>query len=428
MNEPANVTSDEALRRRILDAVSEEDVVSLLRGAISVPSVTGDEGPLAAWVADRLRESGADDVGTFEFRPGRPDVWGRFRGAGSGPRLMFVDHLDTVHGRGWSERWAGTPNESPWAGAVIDGEVYGRGAGDVKAGIATALAAIRAIRRAGLRPDGDVVLLAVGDEESGEPDTGYSDGIKEAVRRIAAGEVPSADFAIYGEPTQLDIYTAQLGFIIAEVHVSGTTAFWSAPALGVDALRAGHHIVERLWEYGREVHARREHPLIGRPSLLITELTAGGQIAVPDRCVIKLIRKLVPGEDPAEVRSEFEAVVTTAAIEAGTRVEIRYTAGRDNPWGGTPAELVSEHEALEQLQDILASLTGKTDLIRGAGYWSELGVMRDVLGIPGVYCAPGDISNCHTLEERVPIAQLVDGVRAYALLIGAYCGVREADA
>ena len=118
-------------------------------------------------------------------------------------------------------------------------------------------------------------------------------------------------------------------------------AFWSAPWLGVDALRAGHRIVERLWEHAREVHARREHPLIGRPSLLITEMTAGGQIAVPDRCVIKLIRKLVPGEQPAEVRSELEAVVTSAAIEAGTRAEIRYTAGRDNPWGGTPAELVS---------------------------------------------------------------------------------------
>ena len=422
------MTLEAALRQRLLDAVREDDVVELLRAAIAIPSVTGDEGPLAAWISEQLRGSGADDVDTFEFRPGRPNVWGRFRGVGSGRRLMLVDHLDTVHGRGWSERWQGTPNESPWAGAIIDGEVYGRGAGDVKAGIATGLASIRAILRAGLRPSGDVVFLAVGDEESGEPDSGYSDGIKEAVRRIAAGGVPSADFAIYGEPTQLDIYTAQLGFIIAEVHVSGTTAFWSAPWLGVDALRAGHRIVERLWEHARDVHARHEHALIGRPSLLITEMAAGGQIAVPDRCVIKLIRKLVPGEDPAAVRSELEAVVTTAAIEAGTRAEIRYTAGRDNPWGGTPAELVTGHEALDILLTIVGEVTGRTDLIRGAGYWSELGVLRDELGIPGVYCAPGDISNCHTLEERVPIAQLVDGVRAYTLFIAAFCGVAEASA
>ena len=155
-------------------------------------------------------------------------------------------------------------------------------------------------------------------------------------------------------------------------------------------------------------------------------MTAGGQIAVPDRCVITLIRKLVPGEDPAAVRSELEAVVTTAAIEDGTRAEIRYTARRDNPWGGTPAELAADHEAVRLLGSIVAEVTGRSDLIRGAGYWSELGVLRDELGIPGVYCSPGDIRSCHTLEERVPIEELVQGVRAYALFIGAFCGLAEA--
>jgi acetylornithine deacetylase len=415
------------LRRRLLDAVEEDEVVDLLQGAIGVPSVTGQEAAFGQWVGDRLRDAGADDVESFDFRPGRPDVWGRFRGAGSGRRLMFLNHLDTVHGEGWSDRWRGTPNESPFAGAVIDREIYGRGAGDVKAGISTAISAMQTIGRAGLRPAGDVVMVVVGDEESGEPDTGYSDGIKEAVKRIAAGEIPGADFAIYGEPTELAIYTAQLGFIIAEIHVTGESAFWSAPWLGVDAHRAGHKLVERLWGLARDVYARAEHPLIGRPSLLITEFTAGGQIAVPDRCVIKLIRKLVPGEDPAAVRSELEAVVMTAAIEDGTRAEIRYTAGRDNPWGGTPAELVSDHDGVELLRRIIEELTGVagTDLIRGAGYWSELGVLREATGIPGVYCSPGDIRNCHTLEERVSIDQLVDGVRAYALFIAEFCGLAE---
>jgi acetylornithine deacetylase len=240
---------------------------------------------------------------------------------------------------------------------------------------------------------------------------------------MQAGEIPTADFAIYIEPTELDIYTAQLGFIIAEIQITGTSAFWSAPWLGVDALRSGHKLVERLWDLAHRVHGSREHPLIGRPSLLITEMSAGGQIAVPDRCVIKLIRKLVPGEDPATVHSELEEVLTTAAVEEGVRAEIRYTAGRDNPWGGTPAELVTQHEALEILRAALHEVTGREPRLAGAGYWSELGVLRDGMGIPGVYCAPGDIRNCHTLEERVPIAQLVDGVRAFALLIGRYCGV-----
>jgi acetylornithine deacetylase len=422
------MTLDASIRQRILDAVDEDVVVGLLQAAIGIPSVTGDEAALASWLRDQLVRLGADETDTFDFSPGRPDVWGRFKGGRDGPRLLFAAHLDTVHAQGWEQRWQGTSNESPYGGAIIDGEVYGRGAGDVKAGIATMLAAIDAVSKAGLRPAGDVLILAVGDEESGEPDSGFSDGIKAAVQRMRSGDIPTADFAVYVEPTQLDLYTAQLGFIIAEIAITGESAFWSAPWLGSDALRQGHKLIERLWALGRGIHESRDHPLIGRPSLLITEVTAGGQIAVPDACTIKLIRKLVPGEDPAVARSELESVLTAAMVEDGCRATIEYTAGRDNPWGGTPAELAADHPAVDMLERILTDITGRDGLIKGAGYWSELGVLRDELGIAGVYCAPGDIRNCHTLEERVPVDQLADAVRAFALFIGEYCGVIEAEA
>lgn len=421
----ATVTGD-SIPDRILAAVDPDEVVDLLRRAIQVPSVTGAEGPFGAWLLDELHESGADEVGSFEFADGRPNVWGVVRGTGGGRRVMFLNHLDTVHGGGWEDRWRGTDNESPFAGAVLDGSVYGRGAGDVKAGIATTLAALRTIRRVGLHLAGDVVVVGVGDEESGEPDTGYSAGIKAAVARIASGDIPSADFAIYGEPTQLQVYTAQLGFIIAEIHIRGRTSFWSAPAAGNDALRHGHRMLTRLFDLGRRVAASGDHPLIGRPSLLVTEMTAGGQIAVPDRCVIKLIRKLVPGENPAQVQRELELILDEAAVEDGTEAEIRYTAARDNPWGGTPAEFPADLDGVRVLSDVVGSVTGATDVIAGAGYWSELGVLRDRVGIPGVYCSPGDIRNCHTLEERVPVDQLVDGVRVYSLFLAEFAGVAEA--
>lgn len=420
----ATATGD-SVHDRILAAVDPNEAVDLLRRAIRVPSVTGGEGPFGAWLIDELNEAGADEVGSVDFAPGRPVVWGVVRGQADGRRVMFLGHLDTVHGRGWEERWRGTDNESPFASAVIDGSVYGRGAGDVKAGIAATLAALRTIRRAGLRPAGDVVVVGVGDEESGEPGTGYSAGIKAAAELIASGEIPGADFAVYGEPTELDIYTAQLGFIIAEIHITGRTSFWSAPARGNDALRHGHRLLSRLFELGRNVAAARNHPLIGRPSLLVTEITAGGQIAVPDRCVIKLIRKLVPGEDPAGVRAELELVLDEAAVEDGTEAEIRYTAGRDNPWGGTPAEFPSDLEGVRVLQSAIEEVTGAKAVIRGAGYWSELGILRDRVGIPGVYCSPGDIRNCHTLEERVPIDQLVAGVRVYSLFLAGFAGVTD---
>ena len=83
-----------------------------------------------------------------DFAPGRPNVWGRLRGEGGGPRLLLTGHTDTVHVRGWAERWAGTERADPFGGAVVDGEIWGRGSGDLKAGICATLAAARLVRDA----------------------------------------------------------------------------------------------------------------------------------------------------------------------------------------------------------------------------------------------------------------------------------------
>src|SRR5262245_57686338 len=164
------------VRARALSAVDESEAVSLLRRAIQVPSVTRDERAFAEFIAEELRASGLDQVELFDFAPGRPNVWGVLRGSGGGKRLMVLGHLDTVHAEGWEQQWSGTPAASPFAGAELDGDIVGRGAGDQKAGLVTTIAAIRALGRAGIQLAGDVIVVAVGDEESGEPDSGYSQG------------------------------------------------------------------------------------------------------------------------------------------------------------------------------------------------------------------------------------------------------------
>jgi len=103
-----------------------------------------------------------------------------------------------------------------------------------------------------------------------------------------------------------------------------------------------------------------------------------------------------------------------------------YTAARDNPYGGGPAETAAGLEGTAKLQAVLEEVTGKADVIRGASYWSELPILWQGAGIPGVYCSPGDITNCHTLDERVSKAELVDGVRAFGLLMLDLCGAGDA--
>lgn len=411
---------------RVLARLDGDAVVELLRRTVQTPSITGEEADFAGLVAEELRAAGLDRVESFEFKPGRPDVWGVLEGSGNGRSVMFLGHLDTVHVKGWEDRWRGTERESPFSGAIVDGELYGRGAGDQKAGIAAVIGALKAIAAAGTRPTGDVVVAFVGDEESGEPGTGLSDGIKEIVKKIRSGEIPQADFAIYTEPTTLNVYAAQMGFLIAEITVQGESAYFGKPWLGIDALRGAHKVLGELFAYSGELWDRAEHPLLGRAFVLSYAIEGGGYIAVPERCRIELIRKILPGGTLDEAGSELESLLQKLAIQDGVRTEIRYTAARDHRLGGTPAETPPHLPAVKELGEALREVTGQTTVISGAPYWSEISFMN-ALGIPAVYCAPGDITNCHTLYERVEVKQVIDAAAAFARFIGKWSGLEEAS-
>src|SRR5450631_1326158 len=207
---------DPTLVSRLRSSLNEDAAIALLRRFIGTPSVTGAEASFAQLLADELRSLGADGVTLVNFAPGRPNVRGLLCGqqTGAGPCLLIIGHTDTVHVRGWSEHWAGTERENPFSATIVDGAVWGRGAGDLKAGIATTLAAARLLAAADLTPPADLLFSFVGDEESGEPGTGVSAGIKSLIEEIEAGKVPKPDFAVYVEPTRLNIYAAQMGFVI----------------------------------------------------------------------------------------------------------------------------------------------------------------------------------------------------------------------
>jgi acetylornithine deacetylase len=415
----------ETLHNRLLAALDRDDAVSLLRGAIGCNSVTGKEANMVAYLDAQMRERGLADIEIAEFLPGRPNIWGRRKGSGGGKRLQFIGHTDTVHVEGWREHWAGDEREDPFGAPIIDGEMWGRGAGDLKAGICASLAAISLLDRAGIRLKGDVDFAFVGDEESGEPGSGVSAGVKAHVVRIAAGELPRPDFVVYTEPTRLAVYPAQIGFFIADITITGKSAYFGVPELGRDALKASHKVMSALWSHSDEVSARAEHALVGKGFLLITTLNGGGFIAVPERCTLSLIRKLLPGESLDAAARELEEVIRGAVTDPDIAVEIAYPAGRDHALGGTAAEIDLDHPALAMLQESVGQAMPGRGGAEGAPFWSETPFFVNGLGIPAVYCAPGDIRNCHTFEERVSVEEYLAGAVAFAGFIARYCGVED---
>lgn len=415
----------DALSARLADALDRDEALALFRGAIGRQSITGNEANFVAYLNDQMQALRLDTLEQAEFLPGRPNIWGRRKGASSGKHLLFIGHTDTVHVDGWQDNWAGTEREDPFAAPVVDGAVWGRGAGDLKAGICASLAALHLLDTAGIRLAGDISFAFVGDEESGQPDTGVSAGIKDYVQRIEAGSVAAPDFVIYVEPTRLSVYPAQIGFFIADITITGKSAYFGVPELGKDALRASHAAMSALWQHSDEIAARAEHRLIGRSFLLITGLTGGGYIAVPEKCTLSLIRKLLPGESLDQAAAEIEAAVRGAIDDPEIKVEFAYPAGRDHALGGTAAEIDDGSAEVGLLSTSMREALAGRGVIEGAPFWSESPFFVNRLGIPAVYCAPGDIRNCHTFEEHVDLEDYFAGVVGFAAFMARYCGVAD---
>ncbi|OCP02456.1 MULTISPECIES: M20/M25/M40 family metallo-hydrolase [unclassified Ensifer] len=417
------MATKDGLVEHLRSALDREAAIDLFRGAIGRESITGNEANFVSFLAETMRHPNLEGLTTAEFLPGRPNVWAERKGAGKGPRLLFIGHTDTVHVDGWREHWAGTEREDPFAAPIIDGAVWGRGSGDLKAGICASLAALSLLDKAGVELAGDVSFAFVGDEESGQPGTGVSAGIKDLVGRIEAGEIARPDFVVYVEPTRLSVYPAQIGFFITDITISGKSAYFGVPELGKDALRASHAVMSALWKHSDEIAARAEHKLIGRSFLLITGLAGGGYIAVPERCTLSLIRKLLPGDTLDTAAAEIEAAVRAAITDPEITVEFSYPAGRDHALGGTAAEIDETAREVGALSASMAEAMAGRGVIEGAPFWSESPFFVNRLGIPAVYCAPGDIRNCHTYEERVEVEEYLAGVVGFAAFMARYCGV-----
>lgn len=409
---------------RVADAVDREELVRLVLEAVRIPSVTPGEAAFAAWVREQLSTEGWNGVRVEEAEPGRPNVYAE-TGGSTGRSLVLAGHLDTVHADDWRREWSGTDLADPFAGHVADGEIRARGVTDQKAGICSIIESVRAVGRAGYRLASPLTGVFVCDEESGQPGSGLSIGMRAAVSHLFSdpGRVP--DFAVYTEPTRGAIYTAQMGFLIADITLSGRSAYFGTPELGVDALRAGHTLLSEIWRLDDNLRAGAPHPLLGRRFLLVTAVEAGGNIAVPGEFRLSLIEKLLPGDDLDRQAARLERITAQVAERRGVSAAVTFSAPRDHRVGGTPDETPSHHPGVSELAKSIKLVTGTPARIEGAPYWSEKPLLR-AAGVPGVYFAAGDIADCHTPFERLSIDELLSATRSLAHFTASWCGVEEA--
>jgi acetylornithine deacetylase/succinyl-diaminopimelate desuccinylase family protein len=384
------MTPDEAA---VLDRIDEDLLVrvtcQLLQATGQNPP--GEEAATVAVLAAAARELGLDVV-TSPVEPGRDNVSITLAG-GNGPGLLILGHTDVVPvGDGWTT--------DPYGGIVRDGRIYGRGASDMKGGLAAALVALAALRGAGL--SGPVELAAVVDEE----ETGK--GIRTYVENARS---PAFLGCITAEPTDLQTIIAARGDSYLRVAIHGRACHAGNPDDGANAIYGAAAVVTEIERLHAEL-AADPHPLLGPATWSVGQINGGtGGSIVPSDCVIVVDRRLLPGESTAAVLDDLRARVAALRLEdRGLSVELAMPMEMPAFETAADADLVRVVEAARvDAGGPDLPLAGWTAACDG-GY-----VARD-LGVPVVVLGPGSVTtHAHRADESVPIAELVTAARAYAL-------------
>lgn len=279
------------------------DAVGLLQNLVQIPSPNppGDTRDIADFIADQMREIGADV--TMPAPDEKPEAINVIATLGSGdPVIMLHAHIDTVP---IAETEAGKWHVDPYAAVVKDGKLYGKGSIDDKAPLASMMLTMAHAAECETF-NGTLVLVAAAEEEVG--------GQLGTKWMADNGHLPACDFIVVGEQTDNKVATAHKGVMRATVEAVGKSVHATNPNRGINAIVGMSKAVLALQAYHEEL-AKRLHPLVGVPTCNVGVISGGSTAnAVPDRCTVKLDRRMIPGEKPEVVQNELKAVI--AAVDA----------------------------------------------------------------------------------------------------------------
>ncbi len=410
------------------------DLVTFLQDLVRTPSLTGAEGPVQAVVGRQMRALGletevwepdaatlapyADHVGAFEpgAFAGRPNVVGRARGTGGGRSLTLNAHIDTVE-TGDPERWS----HPPFAAEIAGGLLYGRGACDMKAGLATNLFALAAVHAAGITLRGDVTVQSVISEEDGGA------GALAAVLRCG----PS-DGAIITEPTRRAVVAAQGGSLVFRLHVEGQSAHACVRDEGVSAIERFAAIHQALIAFEARRNASINHPLYAHIAnkipINIGVIHAGSwPSSVPESLIAEGRAGLVPSEGLDTFREEFAREVIGAggddAFSQSHPPRVEWFSGQF-----APAELPADAPLVTLLRNAHSAIEGEPPPVEGVTYGADMRHFLHFGNTPCVMYGAGDVRLAHHTDESIPLAEVIAATKTLALAIVEWCGAASADA
>ncbi|HLW58809.1 MAG TPA: M20 family metallopeptidase [bacterium] len=374
--------------------VDPQEAVALLAECVRAESVNppGNEERVTSLLSRRFEREGLP-VELHRLSPGRANLVARLRGSGGGPTLVLSGHTDTV-----------PPGEAPWQhgpwSADLAGDrLYGRGACDMKSGLAAMVLAVLLLRRRGVPLRGDLVLAASAGEEV---------DCLGARSFIDTGGLSGVDAIVVGEPTGGEVAIAHKGALWLRLTTRGQTAHGAMPERGVNALLLMHRVIDRLERFRLPADA---HPLLGQATMSINTIQGGHSVnVVPDRCRAEVDMRTVPGLDHAGLERD----VRGALGDLGFPVEVEVLTSRP------PVQTDPEAPVVRLAREVVTRDGTAPRAPVGLAYFTDASVYQPALKVPVVVYGPGEASVCHQPDEWVALPAYLEAIRFYAALAQAY--------
>ena len=401
---------------RLLGTIDRDELVELTRALVRIPSVyrPGDpdanESRVAVFVEEWLRRE-QFQVEVQPVAPGRPNVIGTLGEKRPGRRSLLLEgHTDVVT-EGDPAAWS----RPPFGGDLVDGRIYGRGAADMKGGLAAAMVAAAAFRRAGVEPAGKLVVGALVDEED------RMIGVRHLVSTAVGREL---DAAIICEPEENELCLEQRGVVWARIRARGRMAHGAMPEAGVNPISALGAMLREVRAVERRIRKRCERSPHLRPATVtptIVQAPPAG-VGVPQSNVIPAFAEMTldvrvtPGIDADGLREELEALCRAGeAACPGVKIE----------WAPVnPFRLATRVERTEPIVQAMIggvkAATGRAPRYGGVPGSTDGTILRMELGLPIVTCGPGNRLIPHQVDEYVDVDELVDAARIYVASALAY--------
>lgn len=355
----------------------------------------GREMPAIALLEERLKAAGFE-TRVVPYQEDRGHLVARLKGEGRCPGLLLSGHVDVV-----------PTGELPWktdplGGEMIEGRIYGRGACDMKGGMAALVVAAEAIARSGKKPRGDLVLCATSDGENGFR------GAEALAKEPLFGGLGGV---LIGAPSSLDLYVAQKGALWIEATFRGQTAHAAMPDQGTNAVVAAVDFIARLRQ--NSPVAGPAHPVLGGATLNVGTIHGGVKTnVVPDRCCVSLDMRTVPGVAHETIGRRIQMTLNAVVgSHPGIQGSLKTALDREPVASSAHSPLaLAGGQAVRQVMV-------KTTRPAGTPYLTDGCIWVPALNLPMVICGPGNRALAHQPNEYVEVLELEQAARIYTLVI-----------